>query len=737
MGLGIAIAGSISVAAMFLVMTVIPGATDKFVDSIEVRTQINEIQKKLDNTFLQITSLTADAGADVFGFELTNTGTQKVWNYDKMNFLVTYDADIAGTKTRLVESFRYNEQASFLGVSVDQFARPTQDIAVGGWTSTPLYEKLNEVIRNDATFITSPITITSPTNNATVKLDPVDDPETAFGHILRYTYKSELIAANKGILGYGEDLATQAKYREWNGTHFLNEVSVNEPLALLTDIQWMVVRSSPNTVEKIMGFVVASTNTLHITTWNGVSWTENWNTILADSDTRRFDIAYEATSGDVIVVFGDITGNQLKYRDRVGGSWNPAGDVGAPLTNVPLHVVAKSNPNNDDIMVGVIDNSTILYGMRWNGSTNAWGDRQTTTTAPFSRNYPCFDFAFERGTGDALLIWASGSKSLMYKKFTTSWQAEQTAYTGLADNIRWVVAEGNRRNLSSNEIAVGMSSNSNDLEFGAWTGTSWVSKPATVSAADKDNKGIAVAFDRTNDRAMFVFPTGSAKDRLSWRTWTSESGFSSITTEAGISGDIRWVQLRADPLSNKIIALYGDNNSDLFHRVWSGFSWSSLGTALEVEVSAHDKREFFMYAWDNVPTTGLTIQLLQGETVIAQWNEGNIYGGNTWVQKDRRLTSDQANAITDYTDLRVGYVGNGNQIKWSWTEFQVSAFPGNANEWGINNIGEDSVDPRILNPGESASILAKLPHPPYPGGIFTVTVITDGGKAISDSIIIS
>jgi hypothetical protein len=737
MGLGIAIAGSISVAAMFLVMTIIPSATDKFVDSIEIRSQISEIQKKLDNTLFEITSLTADAGADVFGFDLTNTGTQKIWNYDKMNFLVTYDADISGTKTRLVESFTYNEQASFLGVSTNQFGRPIQDIAVGGWTSTPLYGKLNETIRNDQTFVTSPLSISSPTNNATVKLDPVDDPETGFGHILRYTYKSELIAANKGVLGYGEDNALNGRYMNWTGSSFGPEGSVSQIIPLATDIQWVVVRSSPTTVEKVMGFVVASTNTLYINTWNGATWTSNWSTLIGNSDTRHFDIAYEGNSGDVIVVFGDGT-SQLKFRKRVSGTWDTLnGNAGSALANFPKWVVAKSSPVNDDIFVAVNTQATTLTAMRWDGTANTWGNQNTTTTPPMSRDYQCFDIAFERSTGHALLIWGPNSSSLLYKKFTTSWQSEITAYSGLVDKIRWVVAEGNRRNPSSNEIAVGMSADNNNYEFGAWTGSSWVTRPSSISAADKDNRGISVGFDRSNDKAMFVFATGAVKKQMSWRTWTSEGGFSSITLQSGVSDDIRWIQLRPDPLSNKIMVLYYDRSGDLFHRVWDGSSWSSLGAALELTMSVADKKESFMYAWDNVPVTTLTVQLLQGQTVIAQWNEGNIYGTTSWVQKDRRLTSDQADSITDYSDLRVGYVGNGNQLKWSWAEFQVSSFPGDANEWGINNIGEDSLEPRILNPGETATILAKLPYPPYLGGIFTVTVITDSGRVISDSITIS
>ena len=727
MGLSIAIAGSISVAAMFLIMTVIPGATDKFVDSIEVRSDVKNIQKKIDDTQLQIASINAIAGDDVFSFNLTNTGTQKAWNFDKFDFLITYDADVSGTKTRLVEVFTYNETASFQGVLITQFGRPTQDIAEGGWTTTPLYEKLNETARDDSTFITSPTIVISPANNVTVKLSSVIDPDTSYGHFLNYTYKSDLITTNTGLVGYGELGATNSRYREWTGTSFTAEGSVNQPIPLVGNPQWVVIKSSPIKNEKIMAFVSQTTNILWVKTFDGTSWTSNWSTVLGNSDTRRFDIAYEADSGDAIIVFGDST-STLKYRTRIAGTWSLVDqNVGTALDNVPLHVVAKSRPSSDDIFVGVVTNQGsqgTLYGMRWNG--NGWDNRVTTTTAPNDKAYPTFDIAFERSTGDAFLLWGDNNKNLLYREFTTSWGTEQTAYSSLDHNLRWIVADYNRQNANSNEIVVGMQTQNGKLEFGAWTGSSWVTRPASVNAQDSNNRGISTGFDKSNNKAMFVFVTNTAGNQMSWRTWTNTGGFSSVTAESGTSGNIKWIQLRPDPLTNKMMTLYNDVNNDLFHRHWDGSSWSSLGTALEDNLSTSgDNREPFMFSWFNVVFVTLKVQLLQGSTVIAEWDEDNIFGID-WTEKERLLTTSEANAITDYSDLQISYVGDGNELKWSYAVLKVSYFPGDANEWGVNGMGEDSYDPRILNPGETAIVFGQLPYPPYLDGTFTVTVSADG-----------
>ena len=70
-----------------------------------------------------------------------------------------------------------------------QFARPDSDITVGGWTITPLFQKLDEVTRSDADFITSPIDPSSPTNDVEIGLSGVTDPATGTGHTLRYTFR--------------------------------------------------------------------------------------------------------------------------------------------------------------------------------------------------------------------------------------------------------------------------------------------------------------------------------------------------------------------------------------------------------------------------------------------------------------------------------------------------------------------------------------------------------------------
>ena len=108
-----------------------------------------------------------------------------------------------------------NATASFSGaaitndtaapVAAPQFARPSSDARVGRWSSTPLWQKLDEENRNDSDFITSPMDPESPSNDVEIGLAAVTDPESSSGHVVRYTFRET------GEEGTGPDLTVELR----------------------------------------------------------------------------------------------------------------------------------------------------------------------------------------------------------------------------------------------------------------------------------------------------------------------------------------------------------------------------------------------------------------------------------------------------------------------------------------------------------------------------------------------
>lgn len=67
-----------------------------------------------------------------------------------------------------------------------QFARPTSDVSLGGW-SGPAFSAIDEAVASDADFTTSP---TAPAGaTLEVALGAVEDPQASTGHVVRYRYR--------------------------------------------------------------------------------------------------------------------------------------------------------------------------------------------------------------------------------------------------------------------------------------------------------------------------------------------------------------------------------------------------------------------------------------------------------------------------------------------------------------------------------------------------------------------
>ena len=66
---------------------------------------------EITKTDISISGINYTVGSNLVNFTLTNDGSEKLWNYVEFDILVTYDADISGTKTTRTEQFTYDADA--------------------------------------------------------------------------------------------------------------------------------------------------------------------------------------------------------------------------------------------------------------------------------------------------------------------------------------------------------------------------------------------------------------------------------------------------------------------------------------------------------------------------------------------------------------------------------------------------------------------------------------------------
>ncbi len=416
-----------------------------------------------------------------------------------------------------------------------------------------------------------------------------------------YIPEAHAAGETEGMVAYGTSGDGTPKYKLWDGTAFGTQANAQ---AAQSQIKWLVLQSAPRLRnEKIMGVIGGGSNAFYVQRWNGSTWSSEWNITLTTTANRTFSIAYENFDANAIVVYGDNT-TQLKYRKWNGSTWTGELNAGTALSGIPRMVQTSIRPpyintRRNDIAVVVTTNDGKLHVMRWNNS--AFGDQVTMSTNPAEVTSDVADVTYERTSGDMLVVWGTTSSTIASRTFTTSWQAETTAYSGLTANASWLVL-GHNRVYGDNHISVIWNQPGNQkIEMGVWNGSSWETRPAAIDTDDVDRRNISTAWEKHTGKAMFVFSqkTPNAK-ALSWRTWTAAGGFSAVTQEASeLAQKIRWLKLHPDGKGNQMMVTVLDISGDLHTRRWDGNgSWSSSFTTVITGVSSAGTEPFYFF-WDD------------------------------------------------------------------------------------------------------------------------------------------
>jgi hypothetical protein len=101
MGLSVAISGGIVLFVVVYVLLMIPGIVSQTVSITKASSDIFTVENSILKTEVGVRDVRALAGSDMINFTLKNFGTEKLWNFEKFNVIISYSS-IAGQKTELL-----------------------------------------------------------------------------------------------------------------------------------------------------------------------------------------------------------------------------------------------------------------------------------------------------------------------------------------------------------------------------------------------------------------------------------------------------------------------------------------------------------------------------------------------------------------------------------------------------------------------------------------------------------
>lgn len=425
--------------------------------------------------------------------------------------------------------------------------------------------------------------------------------------------KAEAAAQGDGKFIYGESTVTTPRTRNWTGTLGVE----GDTIVAAATIRHVIVKASPVRDEMIAG-IQTTGGTLYIQRWNGTAWSNEWNVAVGDGNLPRFDITFESSSGDMLVVYtGNVAtdGQELKYRIWNGSTWTAATNLGSTRTTGIIDAVAmERRGGTDEIALVYGDRNFDLSANYWDGATNAWKGEPAAAlevslakvgTATTLTNFS-FDLEFESTSGDLLIVW--GADAVLDGKYVTRGAGPAGAWGTVTTNTAFL-EEPTDVELSadpnSDYIAYANSSdNGGDSDAIVWTGTAWgtafqVDATNDTVGAGTSNNAVNWVTSGAETRAILTYDDANAAG-VDWAVYNKNTNAWAVQTDcttacssqpAGLDDTMH--RLRRNPFNQaELLLLVIDGNSDLFVKKLTfdgtNLTWSNAdeGVALEATISS-------------------------------------------------------------------------------------------------------------------------------------------------------
>lgn len=484
---------------------------------------------------------------------------------------------------------------------------------------------------------------------------------------------------------------------------------------------FMVNRSCPARTENMAGFVTTGGD-LHIYKFDGTNWIEVTNTAAPSGwgvgtrpnvggngvNGRRFDIAYEQTSGKAMVVYSTnatgAAGNEMAYRIWDGVNWTAVAYINSTnltrsvANNAVTWIKMASRPGSNDLALTAVDNgnaavnTATLTSFIWNSSTTTWGNEPGTAhdatytcsaTITTGVQYDNFDLAYESLAGQLVVVFSRQAGTILnaYRVYnpSTGWGGVTALPGGTQRLAQQTYAVANPR---TNQImAFWVRSGTAGIFGHIWNGSAWtnqVSLGITMLATASVNKKwitgqwltvggteYAVAIAQTSTIGTLGYSRST--DGITWTAAT--------LTGVGAGAILSWVDSDVDPWVPDTLMFTGSylngTNILLARRLvltagptftWTTPTGSPMGSAL-TNVTTQN----FAFAYDRKDTTPPT-----AGTVTVSPDTGTYTSGSPTITT---VFTDAQSAVTSCEYTTNGSTWNPGNMSGSSPNYTCTGLP--------------------------------------------------------------
>lgn len=309
--------------------------------------------------------------------------------------------------------------------------------------------------------------------------------------------------------------------------------------------------------------------------------------------------------GDGLIVYGD-TATVARPRYRLftdsTNSFSSEAETGSSFTDtlVGKNFFVQTNPTKTEALAGYVNNSGVLRVLCFDGTT--WTSEWTVTVGGTGTNDGRFGIAFEKTTGDAMVVYSTNTATTNEMAYrtklgstgcgTANWAAatniDAVRTTGI---VHWIRLE-NSPVSGSNTIGLAWADANSDLSAMEWTGSSWAVAEPTAAletnlervSASQDSLSFDIAFESTSGNLMVVWGLSQATTCTAGTTIATTNciryaryttSWSAVAVIPTVADPATNIDIAANPNSNVMVVAAVDNSqADLSLAYWSGSAWS-------------------------------------------------------------------------------------------------------------------------------------------------------------------
>ena len=454
---------------------------------------------------------------------------------------------------------------------------------------------------------------------------------------------AELHDSGDGVLVYGRSGNSTPQFRDYISA--TNAFSAVRPTVSGAAGALFTVRTNPLTTKQEAVAAYVKSGTLRVLCTDGANWYEEWTQTVGGADaTRRFDIAFETNSGDVMVLYSrGVSGtSELGYRTKPGSAgcgaanWSGAQTLDPVRTSGAVQWVKMASDrraDKDNIAAIWADGNSALSAMVWNGS--AWENEPAAALeaslerVSASQDVESFAVETESLSGDIMVIWghSGGSNGVNGVRYATAtWTGGSPAHTWGAPTAAPTFADDATNldlaaNPASDDMVFAAIGNAgSDLLVGTWSGAAWSNKIGqddTCATPAAGTKLVAAAWISAGGttRSVIVYNDAAATN-VGWVVGTGGANFTTQTDFApspAFANPQRYYDLKQDPVfRDRLIFTLADSNAALFAKRLvmtsaAAFTWTNAdgGAALEPNLGSALAGGYSFVFWPAPPTTTL------------------------------------------------------------------------------------------------------------------------------------